>query len=247
MNRKRITILLLLAVHALAVIGVLSLFRVSFEIRWLPTAPTGLLTRIIADIPEMIVISLPLSQGSLLAVWAAMSGRRRPWRFLLVIIGVVVAVKTLARVITWDLTWDLDEFAGILLIQFFAAAPFFFLMRFVGFELVSAPAPSDADDADNLRWMQFSLRSLMAWTTGLAALLGMASMMPNELRILRIEEWLHMLFLKGLAGLLSMVTVRTALGSERSWLTFTVFALTLAIVGQSWTWLRTLAGPATCS
>ena len=207
MNRRRITIFLLLAVHAMAVIGACA-----------ATYETS----------RMLGFSLAYGQGSLLAVWAAMSGRRRPWRFLAVMIVLLVIAIDVGQV--WRLR-NLEDLLGLMFSQLLAAAPFLFLLRFVGFELTAVPASSDGD---SFRKMQFSLRSLMAWTTGAAVLLSVLSIFADYLLPGGqgwVEELLQILVMLGLMGLLAMVTVCAALGTERTWLRFTMFGLALLVLG----------------
>jgi len=207
MNRKRRTILLLLAVHAVAMIGA---FAATYET------------------PTMLAFSLAYGQGSLLAIWAAMSGRRRPWRFLAVMIVLIVIAIDAGQV---KRLRDLEDLLGLMGSQLFAAAPFLFLLRFVGFELTATPASFDGDIP---RKLQFSLRSLMAWTTGSAVLFSVLSIFAGYLLPMGqgwVEELLRILAMLGLMGLLAMVTVCAALGTERTWLRFTMFGLALLVLG----------------
>ncbi len=227
MKQQRRTILILMAVHAVAVFG---LFLV--DSGWIPAPPADLLARLIAEAPEILFGSLALSQGSLLAFWAAMSGRRRPWRFLAMVV-VLAVVGTCAEKVA---AWNLNTFAGVMFVCLLGTAPFFFLLRFLGFELTAAPTSSDGEDGDKHRAMQFSLRSLMAWTTGLAMLLSVLSVLmrgSSRFESDAIEEILIMLITFGSLGLLSMATARTALGSERTWLRFTVLGIALVVVGTA--------------
>ena len=150
----------LLAVHAVIALGTMCSFA------W---QPRGVF-------PETLIVSLVSSQGSLVGMWAAFGGPARPWRLL---------ITTLAA-LGW--AWLLEEafpesdaryWGYFLFAQTVGTSLPLVGLRFCGLAIARH---KPGDSAPEMQKLQFSLRALLAWTTALAALMGIVQMMPREFR-----------------------------------------------------------------
>ncbi|MCX7427015.1 MAG: hypothetical protein NTW96_15495 [Planctomycetia bacterium] len=122
---------------------------------WFVTVPAG---------------GLWLAQGSLLGVWAAFGGAPRPWR-LITAAAALVALGWLLPM--WLLVaWTGDAF----LVLVCGAVPLL-AARFLGLRLDRF---GDGDSAVEPWRGQYSLRLLLEWTLGFAALLSLFQLMPRE-------------------------------------------------------------------
>ena len=122
------------------------------------------------------------SHGSLLATWAVLGGKANPWRLVAAVVGVVVWMRALEKFCPGDypLIWAPTLFMTMCLLSVLLM-----VIRFLGAELTVA---SGADAAGGLKpkqqWFQFSLRSLLSWTTALALLFGSFNYLPKKLLLL---------------------------------------------------------------
>ena len=173
------------------------------------------------DIVQMLAISVPFAQGSLLGIWAAMGGRPGPWRLVAAALALVGAAKV-TEAITSDGEVVLCFF---LLAQLFSTSLPLFLLRFLGLDLIR---PRDDVRVAQAPTLQFSLRSLLEWTTAVAVLLGTLPMLPEEAYMMMSMS--DLAFVMGVfvpMGLLAVAAAWAGLGAGRLW----VRLLALGIAG----------------
>ena len=126
--------------------------------------------------PEILIMSLVTSQGSLVGMWAAFSGPARPWRLLIVTLAALAWVWLLEK---GSPESKVRHWAYFLFAQSLATSLLLVGLRFCGLGVVRR---GPVDSAPEMQKLQFSLRALLAWTTALAALMGTVQMMPREFR-----------------------------------------------------------------
>ena len=122
--------------------------------------------------------------GSLLAVWIALGGKATPWRLVAAVLGVAAWMwishwfpdsdphsmrEMFVEVWTTDLTAEMFVLSGLLM-----------LARLLGLELTdTSHGDTTQAVADDTQWIQFSLRTLMSWTTAVAVLLATLRYFPK--------------------------------------------------------------------
>ena len=198
----------LLAVH-----GVIALMAI-----WiLAREPRGYL-------PQVLILSLLASQGSLVGIWVAFGGPATPCRLL---VGTLAALGAV-----WLLEKSFPESqarypAYMLLAQTLATSPPLLGLRFCGLR-IARPEPDHS--GPQMQKLQFSLRALLAWTTALAFLMGMLQITPEEFREPFTSRGgiLELGVLLGADALVALAALWTALGTRRSVLRATLFGLAAA-------------------
>jgi len=147
--------------------------------------------------------------GSLLAVWIALGGRATPWRLVAAVLGVAGWLWVLNWFPDSDgysRITQLELLTVILAAEMFLLSGLLMLARLLGLELTNTlrggrpsgplvlarPSGLEPDDAshgdptqavadDDGQWVQFSLRTLMSWTTAVAVLLSTLRYCPWRL------------------------------------------------------------------
>lgn len=146
------------------VVGVATLIDVVLLPRAGHAAPTWL---------EILMASFAPGQGSLLGIWAALGGKATPWRLVAGFVGAGACIWMLGQP-------DLVFWACILLVQMVAMSALLFPARLLGLELADdfrhRSAGSSAPDG---QWVQYSVRSLLSWTTACAVLLATCHYLPE--------------------------------------------------------------------
>jgi len=132
----------------------------------------------------MFLFAMLPSHGSLLAFWAALGGRASPWRLVVAVVGVVAWMWVLKHGFTGDSPYP-DEIRLIWVFVLFSVmcliSALLMVARFFGAELTDVPADaSDQPAPPQRRWEQFSLGSLLSWTTATALLLGSLHYLPKK-------------------------------------------------------------------
>ena len=125
-----------------------------------------------------LVLTMPLSHGSLLAFWAALGGRATPWRLVAAVMGITGWMWVLER-----FAFDRETQLSILLALLLMGLLSLLLMtaRFFGLELTDIQAADvDQPPPPDGRWGQFSLRSLFSWMTAAAMMLGALHYLPKQ-------------------------------------------------------------------
>jgi len=126
-----------------------------------------------------VVIAIPPSHGSLLGFWAALGGRATPWRLVVVTVGAVVVMRLLASANFGPVGPEMLVF--LLLLQTGVVSLVLMIARFLGAELTDALRPDAAAPvAPDRQWIQFSLGSLLSWTTAVAVLLATLHYLPRK-------------------------------------------------------------------
>ena len=126
------------------------------------------------ELLTFLLMSLATAQGSLLGIWVALGGPPTPWR----LIGAVVTLVGLMWVLYAAFPGSgVEVWAYFMLAQSLATSLPLLALRFRGLA-VALPDPDDS--APQMQKLQFSLRSLLEWTTALAVLLGTLQMTTEE-------------------------------------------------------------------
>lgn len=117
-------------------------------------------------------IGMLLSHGSLLGFWAALGGKATPWRLVTAVVAMAalmwVCHETEHYYDAGNADWDF-----LTLLQVCLVSLVLWVARLLGVELSDTLATEAAEATDQERpWMQFSIRSLLAWTAATALLLG---------------------------------------------------------------------------
>ena len=133
--------------------------------------------------------------GSLLAAWIALGGRGTPWRLVAAVLGVATWI--------WTSNWFFDSapypmrgtfvefWTTILAAEMFVLSGLLMLARLLGLELTDTLRGDTTQAvADDTQWIQFSLRTLMSWTTAVAVLLATLRYFPRPLLENLLEEQL---------------------------------------------------------
>lgn len=170
---------------------------------------------------SILLISLMVSQGSLLGIWAALGGPPTPWRFVAVVVGSVLLIWALDTAFPQR---DAEIWGYFILVQLIATSLPLIALRFRGLGLT---LPGDDLPGEKQR-LQFSLRSLLEWTTAVAVLLGMLQMTPENFRE-PFTTWDGLAAMCGIFGadaLLALATLWIALGARVLVARVAVFALT---------------------
>ena len=176
----------------------------------------------------MLCISLAFSLGSLLGIWVALGGQPSAWRFLAVTVGGAACV------------WLAEE-ACFVLAQTVVTSLLFWVLRLVGVGLVKvSPDGCLHDPAAGGGRFQFSLRSLLEWTTALAVLLGLLHYLPDDFFsvFLRPETW----FVSIPGALVATAAFWATLGTRGPTLRFAALGLVLTIPGSIAWLLPSLGG-----
>lgn len=123
------------------------------------------------------VIAIPASHGSLLGFWAALGGRATPWRLVVAAVGAVAAMRLLAQ--SELMSDEPAMFVFLLLLQMGVVSLVLMIARFLGAELTDVRPDAAAPVAPDRQWIQFSLGSLLSWTTAVAVLLATLHYLPR--------------------------------------------------------------------
>lgn len=177
-----------------------------------------------SDLSGMFVISLAMSQGSLLGIWAALGGRGWPWRFVPSVLAIYVAMWSFELVLPDS---DGKYWTYFLMVQTIATALPLLVLRLTGLRLVRR-LPDGA--AGPLEPVQFSILRLLEWTTALAILLGLLPATPDEFRtVFNDTEGLWFIFgLFGADAFLAVAGLWVALGVR--WTAGRASVLVVAVV-----------------
>jgi hypothetical protein len=206
---KHLHVYLFLAAHMLVA---------SICIRAMVNGPPGMFL-------ETLIISVVCLQGSLLGIWAALAGRPAPWRFTALLVLLVLFTRLLRTISPGYATF----WGAVVLAQMIGTAVPFFLMRFLGLEVVE----QIPDISTPVKYRaQFSIRSLLEWTAAVAILLSALPMMPKDFQELFMAD--RRLFILGLFAtdaLLGLPAIWIALGTRRALLRGLVLALMGLILG----------------
>jgi hypothetical protein len=197
-NRRRKVIVSLLVIHgALAVLSlIVTGTNSSGGPPWFPI--------------ELMVMTLAISQGSLLGIWAALGGPPAPWRLLATAAALVACMWLLPGLFV---DADVEVWTYVVFTQMVGTSLPLLALRLRGLGIVR-PTPSDPEP--ELQKLQFTLRSLLEWTTALAVLLGMVQMTPEDFRE-AFTSWqggLEIVAIFGGDALLALAALWTALGAR---------------------------------
>jgi len=112
------------------------------------------------------------SHGCLLGLWASLGGKVTPWRLVTAVVGVAaltwVFYETEYHYGVRDANWIFFTFLQVCLVSLVL-----WVARLLGVELNDTLAAEPTEAAVQQRpWIQFSIRSLLAWTAATALLLG---------------------------------------------------------------------------
>ncbi len=130
------------------------------------------------DYVNFFLFAMTLSHGSLLACWAALSGRATPWRMVVVVVGIVGWMWLLER-FAFDSDVLVMTFLALLLMGLVSLL--LLTARFFGTELTDTWAADwDRPPEPSRRWMQYSLRSLFSWMTAVAMVLAALHYLPKR-------------------------------------------------------------------
>lgn len=170
-----------------------------------------------------VLLSVALSQGSLLAIWAVCGGRPTPWRVVAAIVGIVVWIWVLGEPAWveqdpwWSWSWSLlwGYCVCLLLCQMVPVTGLLLLARLVG---VGVTHGSHSGTTTSRPRLQFSIRSLLEWTTALAMLLGTFHYIPEDffISISSLPPWrvLSIIAIVGSGVLIAPAALWTALGTR---------------------------------
>lgn len=180
------------------------------------------------NLPEpffLLFVSMAIGQGSLVGIWIAFGGRATPWRLIGGTVGLIGC--------TWCLEIGLPQSGAYywtyyVLAQTVGTGLLLVALRFSGLGINWRPPGSPAPEKQRL---QFSIRSLMEWTAGLAVLLGTLPMTPEEFREVFARETLGAFGVFGSSALLALATLWISLGTRRA--VARILVLCLALVAAS--------------
>jgi hypothetical protein len=113
-----------------------------------------------------VIFALGASQATLVLAWAALGSGNFAWRVYPAFLGTVVYLCWLP---VKDADWLLTTCGPI-----FAWGPIFLLARILGFKVAEA-----FDDGEAPARLQFTIRDILAWTTGLAVTLSVLHYLPT--------------------------------------------------------------------
>jgi hypothetical protein len=185
---------------------------------------SGLLRRIVPtlappfrDFLAALLQGFPVSQGALVAFWAALGGGRTLWRSLAVVLGAIAAVWWMNRADPYP---DLGETIELL-------APTWGLLlvaRLLGLGLVPSP-----NALRTLQPLQFTIADMLLWTTAVAVVSGLLRWLALDWGFLFMEavEWYNWAGFS-FVGLVAMATMFLALGRGRPLLRILLLPLSLA-------------------
>jgi len=109
------------------------------------------------------------SQVSLLAMWVALAGKTAAWRLAAAVVVVALWSWLLPGATGASAA---ENWAVVLLAQTLLVIACTLLLRWFGFELHPAAAPTAAAGPTPRRRLQFSLGNMLGWMTALAVILG---------------------------------------------------------------------------
>ena len=171
--------------------------------------------------------TLQLSQTSLMAVWLAVGKTSVPWRLTAAVTAVGLwscALTTLPDAPA------VAQRAVLLTLQTIAVAVPLLLMRPLGLSLIDAAAKADAGHSTfGRRRLQFSILTMIGWTTALAVILSTAkSMAPDDPFTLGVGLDVSVaVFLVG-RGAVALAAAWAVLG--RRWSSWRIAVLPVAVV-----------------
>jgi hypothetical protein len=116
---------------------------------------------ILSDVLQLMAVGLPLSQCSLVALWAAASRANLFLRFVAPLIGVVVCWYVLSR----QLTWGIGEAASAAWAVLIGVQT---LMIVMVINVYQRARPGDVKDGVKHSRLAFDLRTLILWTMAVA-------------------------------------------------------------------------------
>ena len=148
--------------------------------------PLGLPDRREPDWIYLTLYAMAPCHGSLLAVWIALGGRATPWRLVAAVLGVAAwlwASNSFFDSASYVMGGTFVEYwTTILAAEMFVLSGLLMLARLLGLELTDASHGDTTQAvADDTQWIQFSLRTLMSWTTAVAVLLAILHYCPERL------------------------------------------------------------------
>ena len=128
--------------------------------------PSGLTP---ADFFDTSIWGMMSAHAGLIAIWVALVGKAGPWRLAAAILALVLWMHV---VVEWWSTWDMEDWCFLLLTIMGLASVLLMFARLLGVELTNVrDKRSEPDDPDH-RWLQFTLRSMLSWTTALAVIMA---------------------------------------------------------------------------
>jgi hypothetical protein len=221
--RRRILIGLVVGVNALAAAG----------------CPLLLAEHPRSEDLEALLVAEAVGQGSLLPIWAALGGKRTPWRFA----GAVAAIAALTLLLQKFLPGpDAQVWGYFLLAQMIGTSVPLLLLRFFGLRVSRVPAEEVPRQAFRL---QFSLRSMLEWTAAVAVLCGMLQVMPEGFRRAFVSiRWYEPACAFAVFGGLAALWLWVALGARWLGARLILLGFTLPMAGIV---LASLGGPAGAS
>ena len=192
---------------------------------------------------QLILIAPQYCLAVLLALWAAMAGSPRPWRFMiLALLGLHLIFMTIIFSIYWparinDFLLLAANFISLFLVTILAAI-LLLAFRFWGWRLDNIrskinpiPFGETAESPASVSKLQFSLVGMLLWTAALALLFGLISMLLES--YLALQSHLDSIIAATIVGCFIIVLAPLALRivlSERRWTTGLVVFLVLLIL-----------------
>ncbi len=161
---------------------------------------------------QIVAASLVISQGGLLGIWAALGGRPAPWR-LLAVLAVLIGCMWLSDVI-FPHAFFPQVSTWVYLLSAVTAGLALLVLRAWGITIVK---PGRGDLAAETHRFQFSLRSLLEWTAGMAAFLAAFQMTTEGFLgwiCSSVQRTVAILMFYGTVGLLAGAALGVALGTR---------------------------------
>jgi hypothetical protein len=170
MNRRQIaTIFVVLNLHLAVDLGlVLLLLGAPGELE----ADTG-------DLLFLACLAWPMSQASLVAIWAALSRTRSYLRFLFAVLGLVCAWLLLVLIVPRELhDPECASYAAMFIVQALVILLGVAAARLAWGQIARARGWSERDGS---RRLQYDLATLLLWTVSLSVTLGMGRLVFTQL------------------------------------------------------------------
>jgi hypothetical protein len=183
---------------------------------------------------DVCLISLAMSQVSLVAIWTGLGGRSLPWRVL----ALVATIVAWARLLAWSYLepeatpWRQAVNNLMLAAQSACVLLPLFVVRFTGLELTrTGDAQRTERTAAGRSRLQFSLRYLLSWITVLAVVLGLFQYAFDYRQLPALTPIWRELAAVSLGNVaLTLAAIWVALAARRPVLRAVVLALTTAAV-----------------
>jgi len=185
-----------------------------------------------------IMLAMTPAHVGLISLWVGLGGKPGPWRLTAATVCIVLWMHWSPSL--WEFPEVYFEWWYLILLGMTGLlSGLLMVARFLGVELTNVmderPSATDADH----RWLQFTLRSMLSWTAGVAMMIAALRYVPTESfpgGRCGISDYVTV-FVVCMTGIpLSLIAMWIGLGNRQTmnrWATMVIFAV-LAVIPLWW-------------